>query len=77
MQNLFDRTDIMSVIRRDMEKAMWEKFVCNVSENQVAAILGLPFGAWCSSEHANTLRVLVAEEVIAIARKKGIMISED
>ena len=74
---LFDRAGITSSIRRDMEKAIWEKYICNVSENQVSALLGLTFGSWCSSEHANTLRILVAKEVIAVARKKGIMIDED
>ena len=73
---LFERAGIKCVIQEDMEKAIWMKYVCNVSENQVAAVLGIPFGAWGSSEHANTLRVMVAKEVIDIARKKGIDIEE-
>jgi len=61
----------------DMERAIWEKYVCNVSENQVSALLGIPFKFWRSSEDANKLRLLVADEVIAVAHKKGIMVEDD
>ena len=60
-----------------MVRAIWEKFVCNVSENPVSAVLGIPFGAWGASEHANFLRVKTGEEVIKIAHAKGIEIDDD
>ena len=56
---LFDGAGIRYQIRPDMLLAIWEKFACNVSENQVAAVLDLPYGA---------------SEVIEIAQKKGIPI---
>lgn len=74
---LFDRCGIRALVRPDMELAIWEKFVCNVSENQVAALLRVPFGAWGASPDANLLRVLVAREVIAVARAKGVNIAPD
>ena len=76
VKDLFDRTDICCKIRPDMLQAIWEKFVCNVSENQVAAVLDIPFGAWGSCEAANRLRVATAAEVIKIAQKKGIVIDD-
>ena len=75
--DFFDRVGIRSVVRGDMVHAIWEKYVCNVSENQVSALMKIPFGAWGSSEDANAMRIMVADEVIKIARKKGIMIDED
>lgn len=72
VKKLFDRAGIRAIVPEDMEKAIWMKYVCNVSENQVAAVLGIPFGAWIQSEHANALRVMVAKEVIDVAQKKGI-----
>lgn len=51
--------------------------MCNVSENQSSAILGIPFGAWVVSEHANAIREAAMREVIAVANKKGIPLSED
>lgn len=77
VQGIFEEAGIKYQIRPDMNRAIWEKYVCNVSENQVAAILDIPFGAWGSCNDANQLRLMVADEVIQIARKKGIMIDPD
>jgi 2-dehydropantoate 2-reductase len=60
-----------------MIRAMWLKFACNVSENQSSAILGIPFGAWQVSNHANQIREVAFKEVICIANKKGIDLSEE
>src|SRR5699024_3506737 len=46
IKEFFDQAGIPSVIRPDMLRAIWEKYICNVSENQVAAVLNIPFGAW-------------------------------
>ena len=77
VKRLLESAGIRPVIQPDMEKALWMKFVCNVSENQVGAVLHIPFGAWNASEHANALRLMVAKEVIDIARQKGIDIDDD
>lgn len=73
---LFDRAGIVSVIQKDMDRAIWHKFMCNVSENQCAAVLGLSFGAMAVSEYANRIRESIAKEVIAVAKKKGIDLRE-
>ena len=77
VREFFDSAGIKNTIRPDMELAIWEKYVCNVSENQVAALMKIPFGAWGAYEDANTLRLMVADEVIRIANKKGILIDPD
>ncbi len=74
---LFEKAGITCRIHPDMIKAQWEKFICNVSENQVTAVLDIPFGAWWTSEQANALRVNTALEAVEIARKKGIDINPD
>ena len=74
LKALFDGAGIRYQIRPDMLLAIWEKFACNVSENQVAAVLDLPYGAWGSCEDAEALRIMVAAEVIEIAQKQGIPI---
>ncbi len=77
VQELFRRAGIKSLIPEDMERAIWRKYMCNVSENQTAALLGIPFGAWSGvSEHATRVRELVMQEVIAVARKKGIDLNQ-
>ncbi len=77
VKEFFDLAAIPSVIRPDMLRAIWEKYVCNVSENQVSAVLNIPFGAWGACTDADRLRLLTAKEVIQIARKKGIPIEEN
>lgn len=60
-----------------MIRAIWKKFMCNVSENQSSAILGIPFGAWHDNIHANYVREAVMYEVIEVAQKLGVDISPD
>lgn len=76
VKDLFDKAGMVSVIQEDMVRAIWHKYMCNVSENQCAAVLGISFGQMISSEYANRLREAVAREVIAVARKKGIDLRE-
>lgn len=77
VKELFESAGIKVVVPEDMEKAIWYKYMCNVSENQSAAVLGIPFGAWTSSGDANFIREALMREVIAVARKKGIDLSEE
>ena len=48
---------------KDMIRAQWLKFMYNISQNQSSAVLGLPFGAWVKSEHANAIREAGMREV--------------
>lgn len=73
---LFEASGINTTIPEDMERAIWYKYMCNVSENQSAAVLGIPFGAWSVSSNANFIREALMREVIAVAIKKGIDLSE-
>lgn len=77
VKDLFESAGIESWIPEDMERAIWIKYMCNVSENQTAAVLGIPFGAWSGvSDHATAVREMVMREVVAVAQKKGIDLSE-
>ncbi|MBT9779510.1 2-dehydropantoate 2-reductase [Clostridium sp. MCC353] len=78
VKDLFESAGIESWIPEDMERAIWMKYMCNVSENQTAAVLGIPFGAWSGvSDHATAVREMVMREVVAVAQKKGIDLSEE
>ncbi len=77
MMDLFSRAEIPYKVEPDMIHSLWFKFACNVSENQSSAILGIPFGAWQVSEHANQIREMAFREVIAIANRKGIDLNEE
>jgi 2-dehydropantoate 2-reductase len=64
--DLFTRAEIPYQVELDMIRAMWLKFACNISENQSSAILGIPFGAWQVSAHANQVREMAFWEVIQV-----------
>ncbi|MCR3759454.1 2-dehydropantoate 2-reductase [Clostridium felsineum] len=77
LSKLFDAANIKYVIEKDMIRAIWKKFMCNVSENQSSAILGIPFGAWRENIHANYVREAAMHEVIEVAQKLGVDISTE
>ncbi|MDO4170978.1 MAG: ketopantoate reductase family protein [Lachnospiraceae bacterium] len=77
VKRLFDKAQIRYQIPNDMLKNMWLKYMSNVSENQLCAILGVPYkGFAVSLDHIEYMRENAAREVIAIAQKKGINLSE-
>lgn len=77
VRELFERAGIRYEIPEDMLKNMWLKYMSNVSENQLCAILGVPYkGFAVSIDHIEYMREQAAREVIAIAQKKNIHLSE-
>ena len=74
---LLDAAQIPYEVPEDMLRAQWMKFMYNVSQNQSSAVLGIPFGAWQVSDHANAVREMGMREVIAVAQAMGINLSED
>ena len=55
-----------------MIKGIWFKFMCNVGENLTCALLGIPFGVFRTSDHANAIRRKAMEEVVLIAQELGV-----
>ncbi len=76
VKELFDACDIRYNIEADMIRGMWFKFMCNIGENMTCAMLGIPFGAYQVSGHANTIRRGAMWEVIKIANRLGIDLGE-
>lgn len=76
IHELFNKAGIKHLIPEDMLVQKWFKYISNVSENQVSAILDIPFGAWNASNHANALREMVAYETWLIAQAKDIRIPQ-
>ncbi|MBC7958494.1 MAG: ketopantoate reductase family protein [Vallitaleaceae bacterium] len=76
IKTLFEASKIKYNIDPDMIKGLWFKFMCNVGENLTCALLGIPFGAYHVSDHANVIRREAMREVSAIAQKLGIDLGE-
>ncbi len=74
---LFESSKIKYNIDPDMIRGMWFKFMCNIGENQTCALLGVPFGAFHQSEHANVIRRKAMWEVVRIANRLGIDLGQE
>ncbi len=77
IKELFDLSGIKYHIDEDMIRGLWFKYMCNIGENMTCALLGVPFGAYRESEHANEIRRSMMREVILIANKLGISLGQE
>lgn len=77
VKELFDACKISYTIDPDMIKGMWFKFMCNIGENLTCALLGVPFGAFHRSGHANAIRRQAMWEVVRIANAAGIDLGQE
>lgn len=76
VKEVFEQCEIPYHIDEDMELGIWFKFMCNVGENLTCALLGIPFGAYRVSGHANYLRRNAMREVVRLAQAQGIGLTE-
>ena len=76
VQEFFAACDIPCETDEDMKRGIWFKYMCNVGENMTCALLGIPFGAFRTCGSANEIRRGAMREVMAIANKLGIGLSE-
>ncbi len=76
IKTFFEACDIPYVIDDDMKRGLWFKYMCNVGENMTCALLGIPFGAFRTSDSANEIRRGAMREVMAIANRLGVDLNE-
>lgn len=77
VKEVMDKARIPYEIDADMIRGIWFKFMCNVGENMTCALLGIPFGGFRISQGANWIRENAMREVLVIANKKGVDLSEE
>ncbi len=73
---LFDEAEIDSLVCEDMLRAVWVKFMVNVSVNQLSAVTHAGYGAFLKIPELNKAMHEVMSEVITLANAMGINISE-
>ncbi len=71
-----DRAGIPNETPVDMMRAMWWKFMINVGINQASAVLRAPYGVFQTSPDARALIRSLMEEVVILAKKAGIGLTE-
>lgn len=72
VEDLFRRAGIPCEVPTDMVRSQWYKYMSNVSENQLAAVLGLCYRDFQHSVHVRQLRRMVCAEVVEVAQACGV-----
>jgi 2-dehydropantoate 2-reductase len=71
------RSGIDAEIRRDIERAIWEKFVFLVGLSATTSAMRRPIGYVRSHPDSRRLLLEVMQEVVAVARAKGVPLEPD
>jgi 2-dehydropantoate 2-reductase len=74
---LFSRAGIVHDTPPDMKRVLWRKFMINVGINQASAVLRAPYAVFQTSGEAKNLMEAAMREVIGLAEKAGVNLSED
>ena len=69
---LFNQSGIDAVLAPDIELTIWKKLIVNCCLNTLCAITGLPVGALAERKDSWPLLEGLADEIVAVAQKKGI-----
>lgn len=77
VREFFDRMGVPYSVPEDIMRELWWKFMLNVGINQVSAILRAPYGAFTHEGEARELMISASREVISIAQKIGINLTEN
>ncbi len=77
VQALFDRAGIVHETPPDMVRILWWKFMINVGTNQASAALRAPYSVFQESRDARYLMESAMREVMALAAKAGIRLTEE
>lgn len=72
----FEEAKLPYEIPKDIMREMWWKFMMNVGFNQTSAILRAPYGVYARIKEIRELLHDAAAEVIPLAYKEGIVLSE-
>lgn len=73
----FDRAGIPYVMKTDIKKHMWGKFMLNVGVNQTAAVYGCNYGGLQKEGVFRDVMILAMREVIALSSKEGVDLTEE
>jgi 2-dehydropantoate 2-reductase len=74
---LFSKAGIVHETPPDMKRVLWRKFMINVGINQTSAVLGAPYAVFQNSGQAREMMESAMREVIQLAQKAGVNLTED
>ena len=74
---MFEAAKVPVKIADDIDSELWIKLVMNCAYNAVCALTGMPYGRMVASPEVRTIMVQAADEVMALAKAKGIRLPDD
>ena len=74
---LLEKAGIQYIIEEDIQHALWAKLLLNVGINQTCMVYATNYGGAFTNEHAREDMFAAMHEVIAVAQKEGINLTED
>jgi 2-dehydropantoate 2-reductase len=77
VKTLLERSGIGVEVPCDITREIWWKFMLNVGINQTSAVLRAPYGVYQKSESARSLMRNACMEVLNIAQKKKINLTNE
>jgi 2-dehydropantoate 2-reductase len=74
--DFFSKASVPYNVPQDIRREMWWKFMMNVGVNQTSAVLRSPYGDYQNVPEARELMASACREVLPLAQKEGILLSE-
>ena len=72
LSDLFENAHLNVKCHDNIISMIWNKFALNISTNIAQAIIGCNYGSYKTSSHMNALGQHLCDEVLAVAKAKGI-----
>lgn len=77
LERTFSSAGIKTKLSDNIQRDSWSKFVYIVTISGMGALTRISVGAMMASEHIKILMYKTAEEIVMVARSKGVQLSED
>jgi 2-dehydropantoate 2-reductase len=74
---LFRAAGITAEVSADMDAELWRKLLFNCAYNAVCALTGKPYGEMGAMSEVRAVMQDAADEVVALARRKGVTIPDE
>src|SRR5574344_89805 len=72
LETFFENTNIKFEVSENIEQDLWQKFMLNITANQLSAVTIMTFGQMQNIKNIETLLNNILKEVIEIAQKENI-----
>ena len=76
LKAMFVAAGIAATVSQNVEAELWAKLFMNATYNAVCALTGQPYGVMCGDADTRALMQAIGDEVVAVARTKGIKIPD-